>query len=73
MVIWKTITMKTKKKAKGTKKCVIKGKLEFEDYKNCLEAQVGNKINHWKKIDINSLKEDDKKFTKNNKQILKTQ
>ena len=26
------------KKAKGTKKCVIKRKLKFEDYKNCLEA-----------------------------------
>ena len=26
------------KKAKGTKKCVIKRKLKFEYYKNCLEA-----------------------------------
>ena len=26
------------KKAKGTKKYVIKRKLKFEDYKNCLEA-----------------------------------
>ena len=26
------------KKAKGTKKCVIKRRLKFEDYKNCLEA-----------------------------------
>ena len=26
------------KKAKGTKKCVIKNKLKFEHYKNCLEA-----------------------------------
>ena len=24
------------KKAKGTKKCVIKGRLKFNDYKNCL-------------------------------------
>ena len=24
------------KKAKGTKKCIIKRKLKFEDYKNCL-------------------------------------
>ena len=32
------------KKAKGTKKCVIKRKLKFEDYKNCLEAaQIENK------------------------------
>ena len=26
------------KKAKGTKKCVIKRELIFEDYKHCLEA-----------------------------------
>ena len=26
------------KKAKSTKKCVIKGKLRFQDYKNCLEV-----------------------------------
>ena len=26
------------KKAKGTKKCVIKRKLQLENYKNCLEA-----------------------------------
>ena len=26
------------KRAKGTQKCVIKRKLKFEDYKNCLEA-----------------------------------
>ena len=26
------------KKAKCAKKCVIKGKLKFEDYKNCLET-----------------------------------
>ena len=33
------------KKAKGTKMCVIKRKLQFEDYKNCLEAtQLENKI-----------------------------
>ena len=35
------------KKAKGTKKCVVKRKLKFEDYKHCLEAsQIENKINH---------------------------
>ena len=26
------------KKGKGTKKCVIKRKLKFQDYKNCLGA-----------------------------------
>ena len=35
------------KTAKGTKKCAIKRKLKFEDYKNCLEeAQIENEINH---------------------------
>ena len=35
------------KKAKGTKKYLIKRKLKFENYKNCLEAtQLQNKINY---------------------------
>ena len=33
----KTTTLKIKK-ATGTKKCVIKRKLKFENYKNCLET-----------------------------------
>ena len=38
------------KKEKGTERCVIKRKLKFEDYKNCLEvAQIKNKINHLEK------------------------
>ena len=38
------------RKAKGTKKCVIKTKLKLEDYKNCIEvAQIENKINHIEK------------------------
>ena len=55
------------KKAKSTKKFVIKRKLKFEDYKNCLEAtQIENKINHLEenKIDEDSLKEDHKEFIK---------
>ena len=33
------------KKVKGTNKCVIKRKLKFENYKNCLETtQLENKI-----------------------------
>ena len=32
---------------KDTKRCSIKRKLKFENYKNCLEAtQLENKINH---------------------------
>ena len=35
------------KKAKDKKKCVIKSKHKFQDYKNCLEAaQTENKLNH---------------------------
>ena len=42
------------KKSKGTKKCVIKIKLEFEDYKSCFEAaQIENKINYLQKDKIN--------------------
>ena len=38
------------KKAKGTKKYVIKRKLKFEYYKNCLEATpIENKINYLEK------------------------
>ena len=37
-------------KAKGTKKCVTKRKLKFENDKSCLEAtQRGNKINYLEK------------------------
>ena len=38
------------KNIKGTKTCVIKRKLKFENYKSCLEAtQLENKINHIEK------------------------
>ena len=41
------------KKAKGTKKCVIKTKLAFENYKNCLEAtQLDSKIDYLDKNKI---------------------
>ena len=59
------------KKAKGTKKCVIKRKRKFQDYKNCSEAaQIENKIIQ---IDPDSLQEDQKELIKNSKLILKTQ
>ena len=44
-------------KAKCTKMCVIKRKLKFENYKNCLEVtQIDYKINHLEKnkIDIDN-------------------
>ena len=62
------------KKAKGTKKYVIKIKVKFENYKICLEAtQLDNKINYLEKIKINidNPKKDKKEFIKNNKLILK--
>ena len=46
-------------KENSTKRCAIKRKLKFEDYKNCLQAtQLENKIKHVKKneIDVNSFK-----------------
>ena len=58
------------KKSKKHKKCIIKRKLKFEDYKNCLEEpQIENKLNQLEqtKIYVGSLKE----LTKNNKLILK--
>ena len=47
------------KKTNDTKKCVIKRKLKFENYKSYLEAtQLENKIKHLEKnrIDINTPK-----------------
>ena len=45
------------KNAKSTKEYVIKRKLKFEDYKNCLEAtQLENKINQLEKNNVDVLK-----------------
>ena len=59
------------KKAKGTKKCVIKRKLQFENYKNCLEAtKLENKVNYLEnEIGIDSFfryKRKHKEFIKSN-------
>ena len=41
------------KKQKRTKKCVIKRRLKFQDYKSTLEAaQTENKVNHLKRITL---------------------
>ena len=41
------------KKAKATKKCVIKRKLKFENHKDCLEAtKLDNNINIKKKMKL---------------------
>ena len=60
----KTQLLNEDKKEKRTKKCAIKRKLKFQNYKNWLEAiQLENKINHLEKNEINigSIK----KITKN--------
>ena len=64
------------KQQKAHKKCVIKKNIKFEIYENCLEAtQIEDKINNIAKykIDIDSLKTDQKEFIKNNKLISKIQ
>ena len=51
------------KEAKGTKTCVIKWKLKFQDYKNCLKAsQILNIIKYLerKETDVDCFKEDKK-------------
>ena len=56
------------KTGKGTKKFVIKRKLKFENYKNCLEAtQPKNKVSYIEKnkTDIDSMKT-------NHKELIKT-
>ena len=58
------------------RQCIIKTKLKFQDYENCLEAiQIENKINHLEKnkIYVDGLKEGQQEFIKNNKLISKTQ
>ena len=63
-----------KKKAKDTKKCVIKRKTKFQNYRNCSGAtKQENKRNHLEKskIDKDNLKKDQQEFIKNNKLILK--
>ena len=63
-------------KNKNQKECVIKSKLKFENYKNCLEAtQLVNKVSYVEKnkIDTDSIKENQKKFIKKNKSMLKIQ
>ena len=68
--------VKISKKAKDTKKCVVKRKIKFENYKNCLEVnQLENKVNHLEKNKINkdSIEKSHKEFIRNNKLKLKAQ
>ena len=68
--------MVVKIKKQKAQKCVIKRKLKFENYKNCLEAtQLEKKINHLEKniIDIHRIRENQKELIRNNNSILNTQ
>ena len=59
------------KKTKGTKKCIIKRKVKFEDFKSCLEkTQLENTINHLEKKNWDCFKNDHEDFIKNNKLII---
>ena len=64
------------KEAKGTKKCVIKCKLKFEDCKFCLQAsEIENKIavleDH--NCNVEEVKQDHEKFLKKYEIIRKSQ
>ena len=59
------------KKTEGTKKCIIKRKVKFEDFKSCLETtQLENTINHLEKKNWDCFKNDHEDFIKNNKLII---
>ena len=66
------------RKVKGSRKCAIKRKVKFENYKNYLEAtQLENKIIIQKQKqtenDKDSITKNNQEFMKNNKLILKKQ
>ena len=59
-----------KKRAKGTKKCVIKRELKFKNYEDCNKAnQPNNIVKHLEKNGVNTYEE----FIANNQLMLKTQ
>ena len=64
------------KNTKGSKRCVIKRKLKFDDYKHFLEAtELENRINHLQQNNLgnNNLRKIMKNSLKNKKIILKSQ
>ena len=64
------------KKAKGTKQCLKKEILEFDDYKHSLKAtQFQNKANEWEKNKgcVIGLRENHGEFAKKNKFLFKSQ
>ena len=64
------------KNATGTKKYIIKRKLIYQGLQKLLRSSLNrqqNKLFKKKKFDVDSPKEDQKEFIKNNKLILKSQ
>ena len=62
------------KNTKGSKRCVIKRKLKFDDYKHFLEAtELENRINHLQQnnLDNNNLRKIMKNSLKNKKNNIK--
>ena len=63
------------KKAKAPKKCVVKRKIKFKDYKHCLEATpLESNINHLQKkknLNMDNLQENYKDFIKDNRLIFR--
>ena len=62
------------KKNKRRKKCVIKRKIKFEEYKHCLGAtHLENKVKHLEKykLDIDILRKNHKEFIKSNIRNIK--
>ena len=64
------------KKAKGTKRCVIKRNRKFKDFKKCLKAsQIINKVKYLEneEINVDTLKENHREFIEKNKSLLTKQ
>ena len=53
LIVTEQITLGEIRKQRAQKKCLIKRKLKFDNYKNCLEAtQLENKTDHLEKIKL---------------------
>ena len=62
------------KKAKGTKRCVIKRNLKFKVFKNCLKAsQIIKKVNYFENrgFNVDTLTENHRKCIEINKSLLR--
>ena len=56
LIVTEQITLGKIRKQGAQKKCLIKRKLKFDNYKNCLEAtQLENKTDHLEKIKLTSI------------------